>query len=294
MKKILILGGTRYVGLELIKLLNKKKIDLFIASRRKIDHKKFIFLDRKNIDNLNEIFSKHEFDIVVDFICYSSLDSKKLLDSLKINNRTPKLIIISSVYVYSDPKKINCNSTFTEDCFISTNFGYSLSDLPDISYSKGKREMESYISQHYDQDKLVIIRFPIVLGSNDYTNRTLFYFSLIKNKSKFNPKKINNISNYIFSYEASLSIFNFIDSNEYGTFNIASKEVSEYDLISIYCEFFKINIDQIIDSNIRQSKSPFHINYDFKIDSSKYNSIFGDKTNFKNNLLRELSKINLN
>ena len=291
-KNILILGGTKYVGLELINILSKKKVDLFIASRKKIDHNNFIFLDRKSISDLTNLFNKYEFDIIIDFICYSSLDSKKLLDSLKINRRNPKIIFISSIYVYSDPLKTLSNSIFAETNFNAQTYNYSLCDRPQISYIEGKKEMECYANKNYDKDKLVILRFPIILGYGDYTGRTYFYYDKIKNNLRYNPENINNISNYIFSIEASLSIYNFIKGDKTGTYNIASEDISEYDLISIYCNFFKININDFLDSNLEKSRSPFYVNHDFKIDSSKYYSIFPKKIKIENSLLRELSKIN--
>ena len=117
MKKVLILGGTKFVGLKLINLLNDENIDYYVASRQKIKVENFIFFDRKNLDDLNNLFHENNFDVVIDFISFSSLDSKKLIDSLKHNKRTPKLIVISSTYVYSHPKRLSCNSFFNENSF---------------------------------------------------------------------------------------------------------------------------------------------------------------------------------
>lgn len=288
-----MLGGTKFAGLEFIKLLKVKKLNYYIGSRKKIDSENFIFLDRKNIDNLNELFSKHDFDIIIDFICYSSFDSKKLIDSLKVHSREPRLIVISSTYVYSNPLKLSQNTSFNENDFNARLSDYTLRDRPEISYIEGKKEMESYLTNYYTSDKLVILRFPIILGFNDYTKRTLFYYNKIKNKQKFNPKKINNLSNYIFSHEVSLSIYDFINCDYTGTYNIASKETSEYELVSVYCEFFKTSIDDFLDFNLKKTRSPFYVRNNFIIDSSKYHSIFTKKIDFKDNLLRELSKINV-
>ena len=83
MKKLLILGGTKFVGLKLLNLLNDENIDYYVASRKRIKVEHFIFFDRKNIYDLNKLFSEHNFDVIIDFISYSSLDSKILIDSLK-------------------------------------------------------------------------------------------------------------------------------------------------------------------------------------------------------------------
>ena len=100
MKNILILGGTRFLGLELIDLLKNEDINLFIASRKEIKVDNFIKIDRKNQNDLNNLFSKYDFEFVIDFINYSGLDSIKLLKSLKLQKTPPKLILISTVYIY--------------------------------------------------------------------------------------------------------------------------------------------------------------------------------------------------
>jgi len=289
--KVLILGGTKFVGLKLISLLNDKNIDLYVASRKKIKAQNFIFFDRKNLDDLNKLFIHNNFDVVVDFISYSSLDSKKLIDSLKKNNKEPKLIVISSTYVYSQPKKLISNSFFSENDFDSKTYSYSLDDRPKINYSDGKREMEAYLTNNYDNDNLVILRFPIILGHNDYTGRTHFYFNRLINKKYLNPENIHSRSNYIFPYEASLSIRNFVLNENFGIYNVASDDISEYELISIYCNFLKISINDLVDEDLNFYESPFYLPFDFKIDSSKYNSIFKEKFNLENSLVRELSKI---
>ena len=291
MKKVLILGGTKFVGLELIGLLQNQKIDLYVASRKLISTKNFILIDRKSTNDLNMLFSKFDFDLVLDFICYSSLDSKKLIDSLNLFNRKPRLIIISSTYVYSNPMTISANNRFNENNFNPTSYKYSLEDYPKINYSSGKMEMESFFVKNYSFDKLVIIRFPVILGSNDYTMRTMFYANNIISKNKINPQNINMSSNYIFSREASLALQNFINSDHSGIYNISFDEISEKEIISIYCDFFNIKIDYLIDIGKELIKSPFFNNYNFIVDSTKYNSIFNDTFNFKESLIRELTKI---
>ena len=79
MKQILILGGTKYLGLEFVKLLNKSKIKFFVASRKEIEVENFIKIDRKNQGDLDQLFIDNQFDVVVDFINYSGLDSKILI-----------------------------------------------------------------------------------------------------------------------------------------------------------------------------------------------------------------------
>ena len=201
MSKILIIGGTKYIGLELIRKFEQNNVLFYVASRRVINVKNFILIDIKINENLNNLFKEHDFDIVINFIAYSGFDAFNLCNALSLNSRKPKLILVSSVYTYNLPFEIKADEIFNENSFNANNEQYSLNDRPEVNYSQGKRDMESYFSQNYQKDKLVILRFPIVLGHNDYTLRTRFYFDKILAKKKINPEYIKSKSNYLFVEE---------------------------------------------------------------------------------------------
>jgi len=291
MKKILILGGTRFLGIEFINLIQKEDIDLYVASRREVDVKNFLFIDRKNKNSLDRLFSEHNFDIIIDFICYSGLDSKVLIDVLASRQKFPKLIVISSTYTYSEPQNLSLDSVFKENNFLAENYEASLIDRPDVTYSNGKRAMESYFTKNYSSSKLIILRFPIILGIEDYTLRTQYYFNKIKFKEKINPENINNSTNYIFSFEAAIAILNFIKHDHCGTYNVALEPVSEKELIELYCSHFNLNSEELLDQKINSIRTPFSTNFNFLIDSSKYSDIFPFSLSFKDCLKRELSKM---
>ena len=292
MKNILVIGGTKYLGLEFIKILDKSKINFFVASRKKIEVDNFIKIDRKSQNELDKLFIDNQFDVVIDFINYSGLDSKILLNSISKQIKPPKLILISTVYTYALPTDIDCDSLFKEVSFNPLKYKNSILDRPDVTYSEGKRDMESYCIKNYRNDKLVILRFPIILGANDYTNRTQFYINKIKNRSQINPININNKSCYIFTNEAANSIVNFVNNEKHGIFNVSYKAISEFNLIKLYCNYFNFKIESLINFSIESSDTPFSSNYDFIVDNNKYHNIFPLKNTFENALNRELSKIN--
>ena len=290
MKQILILGGTKYLGLEFVKLLNKSKIKFFVASRKEIEVENFIKIDRKNQGDLDQLFIDNQFDVVVDFINYSGLDSKILINSINQQKKIPKLILISTVYTYEMPLEIKCDSVYDENSFNARKYKYSIIDGPQVSYAEGKRNMESYCIQNYRNDKLVILRFPIILGSNDYTQRTHFYIAKIKNNIKINPNNVLKKSCYIFSAEAAKSILNFVDSNHWGIYNVSLDAISEFDLIKLFCNYYNLKIDSLLSSNIETTNTPFTSNFDFIVDNSKYNSLSPMNIEFETALNRELLK----
>jgi nucleoside-diphosphate-sugar epimerase len=293
MKKILVIGGTRFLGLEFIKLIKEVQYELFVASRKEIEIANFRLIDRKNQYDLNALFSENQYDFVVDFLCYSSMDADVLYNSILLQKRMPKLIFISTVYTYGHPLEINRSSTFIEENFEATLDLKSLRDRPSVSYIIGKQEMESYLNIRIPKKRLVILRFPIILGVNDYTERTHFYVNLIKNRLKINPTNIRNKTNYIFSLEAAYAIFNFILSEEYGTYNVALEPISELDLIKSICNYYEVPFDQLVNKTLMEVKTPFSTSFDYIIDSTKYTSKFPFKTCFQRALYRELSMIKL-
>jgi nucleoside-diphosphate-sugar epimerase len=290
-KKILVIGGTRFLGIEFIKLINQDHYEMFVASRKEIKTANFRLIDRKSQADINKLFSESQYDVVIDFICYSSMDADILYNALLLQNRMPKLILISTVYTYCHPLENKMNNTFNEEMFDAAIEIKSLRDRSEVSYSLGKREMEGFFSKRISKEKLVILRFPIILGANDYTQRTHFYINLIKNRQRINPTKINIKTNYIFAHEAANAILNFTVSNEYGTYNVAFESISERDLIENFCNYFEVPIDQLVDNTLLEVETPFTNCFDFIIDSTRYSSKFPFKTSFQSALIRELSKI---
>ena len=155
---ILIFGGTRFIGKDIVSKLSKENLNLTIFSRNPnvpihINH---IQGDRNNIKDINSI--KGNFDVVIDFISYNEEHTKKIIDSFP-NSR---YILISTAW---------------------KDIQYSLKQESKYKYIKNKRFAEKIVLNSRSVNKKnTIIRLPITLGLNDHTNRTNFFRNL-KNKS---------------------------------------------------------------------------------------------------------------
>lgn len=291
MKRVLIIGGTRYLGIELLKFINEDEYEIFIASRKDIGHNNFVKIDRKNQKDLNDLFKNTQYDFVIDFICYSAFDANLLWNAIQIQKNIPKLILISTVYTYGSPLEIKSN-LFCDEMSFQANYSLnSFIDRPSVSYIKGKKDMECFFNKKIQKEKLTILRFPIILGANDYTQRTHFYYNLIKEGVSINPNKIKSKSSYIFAIEAAKSIFNFIKNDDYGTYNIAFDSISEEELIGLYCDYFNKTENYIVNYNLESVNTPFTTNFDFNIVSKKYLSKYPFELEFRDCLFRELLKI---
>ena len=291
MLSVLVLGGTKYVGLELIELLRDHKIPFHVASRREIDVVHYTKLDRKNSAEMNAFFSTHSFDVVVDFIGYSAVDAAVLHNAISVQAKKPKLILVSTIYTYGLPLELISDSIFDEDSFNASTFPISMIDRPEITYGEGKRNMEAYFAQHYDLDKQVVLRFPIILGANDYTRRTHFYIDKLAEAIRISPKSLDASANYIIAKEAAQSILNFIITEYYGTYNVSFLQISERNLMRLYCDFYQKDLDALLDAAAEETKTPFSSNFNFIVDSSKYSNIFPIEIEFKDALCRELLKV---
>ena len=68
MKKVLVLGGTKYVGKALIsELIRIGEIHVTVFSRHPYPEVSFMVGERKNQNDLDLILQK-QFDIIIDFI----------------------------------------------------------------------------------------------------------------------------------------------------------------------------------------------------------------------------------
>ena len=234
--KILILGGTRFIGFETLKVLSKQNHLVDIISRKKIPKKfynKHFRFDLSNLQNLKN----QNYDFVIDFIS-TCKDIKKITNLINFK----KLIFISSVWVLKIKKKNKFNK-----------LKYEKKD-----YLLNKINCENkYIS--ILKNKLIILRIPIVFGKNDPTKRlSKLYKSIKKNldfKSLSNKKNIN----FVYLHDVVEVIKKLINSktSQYknNVFYISNDEYfSMRDLIkNLYCLKFK--------SNNSSKKYNYHHNY---------------------------------
>lgn len=198
--KILVLGGTRFFGVHLVKELLKMGNHVTIATRGiakdnfgdKVDR---IVFDRNDAHSIKKAFEGKSYDLIYDNIAYSSNDVKKLLDNVKCN----RYIVVSSTAIYNKSRDTKEEDYIPEDKEI--NWG----NREDFSYEEGKRQLEHAVFNEYKNIKSIAVRFPFVIGEDDYTERLLFY---VENAIKDIPMNIDN-------KEAKMS---FVKSNETGKF----------------------------------------------------------------------------
>ncbi|MBQ8165745.1 MAG: NAD-dependent epimerase/dehydratase family protein, partial [Lachnospiraceae bacterium] len=111
-----------------------------------------------------------------------------------------KYIYMSSTAIYElDHKDVR------EDEFDGLSGELVWCNRPDYSYSEVKRQAEYALWQKYGDRQWIAVRYPYVVGEDDYTKRLYFY---VENAIKGNPMNIDNMD----------SQMSFIKSDEAGKF----------------------------------------------------------------------------
>ena len=230
MSKILVFGGTRFFGKELIKELIINGHDITILTRGNAkdqfgDDIKRIQADKRDENALNKVLDGKEYDVVYDTICYSSKDADRMCRVLK--GKTKKYIVVSSVSVYD--KGYNLKETD----FNPNKYNIIMGEKEEFSYGEGKRLMEATLYKNADF-KVISVRFPVVIGKDDYTKRLLTYVDRIRNRQVISSTKLDEKMNLITQSEAGIFLAWLLNKDIIAPVNASCiGEISLRDIVKI-------------------------------------------------------------
>ena len=165
MKRILILGGTRYLGKAVANQIPKEKFEVATLSRseEKSVGKHFV-CDRKNSYELKKVFAYFKPNIILDMVNYDigvSESISELYEKGFIRDLS-HYIMISTFFVYNH---------FDYNLFAEKKLSDTL-DLNDIDgYEKRKIQSELKLYKSQLMDVTTILRLPFVFSADDYSNR---------------------------------------------------------------------------------------------------------------------------
>ena len=182
---ILVIGGTRFFGIPMIEELLKSGHDVTIATRGLSadsfgSRVKRLILDRADAQSVRNALSGRHFDVIIDKLAYCSNDIKSVMDAADFD----RYIQMSTTAVY-DPKHINT----MESDFDALAKELVWCDRPDFPYAEIKRQAECALWQKYPDRNWITVRYPFVIGKDDYTKRLLFY---VEHVMKSIPMFIDN------------------------------------------------------------------------------------------------------
>ena len=228
--KILVIGGTKFFGIHMVNRLLEQGHEVTVATRGRAadpfgDRVKRVMIQRMDEESMKNVLVRDHYDVIIDKIAYCSSDIKYVLDHADCD----RYIYMSSTAVY-DPKHLNT----VESDFDGYSKDFEWCDRFAYSYDKIKRQAEYALWQQYPDKNWTAVRYPFVIGVDDYTKRLLFY---VEHVMRSEPMYIDNIDEqmgFIRSDEAGYFLAHLVDKDIRGAVNgssdgtISLREIIEY------------------------------------------------------------------
>ena len=208
MKKILIIGGSRFIGPPLIDECVDRGDEVAVFNRGRIRSEygegvRFIQGDR------NEGFGVQEyFDVVVDTCAYRGVETRRAIDELRFN-----------FFIH-----VGTAASYKKSEIFPIREDFPLGDeLVCGSYGKGKLECEKVLTS--SKIKFSVIRPVYILGPNNYCDRERFIYSKIKNGAPIIlPGDGEALVQFTFAEDVARSIALIAEKKIAGAFNCAGDE----------------------------------------------------------------------
>lgn len=284
MKSALILGGTQFVGKRLVQLLLDEGVEVTIATRGKTadpfgDKVSRLIVDREDAATLQQAVHDKEWDVVFDQTCYSSQEAQDTLQAL--NGKIKKYIFTSSQAVY------DFGTNHKEGNFDPASFEPILKNRREyigyVGYQEAKRAAEAILFQKATVP-VAAVRFSIIVGQDDYTNRLKFHVDHVTQGKPMFIEHPDFRYSFIDSKEAAQFLYNIAKSDYKGPINPGSSgDISLQDLLTL--------IETVTETTAALSAagdaSPYNLPGSWSTDTSLAESL-GYKFTPLDHLLREL------
>ncbi len=223
MKSALILGGTQFVGKRLVKLLLEKGVEVTIATRGLTpdpfgDDVHRIKIDREDSVSLETGLRGGKWDVVFDQTCYSPEEALQCVRVLE--GKISKYVFTSSQAVYE------FGTNHIEENFDPLQYRPVLRSRREykgyLGYQEAKRAAEAVLFQQATFP-VVAVRFPIIVGEDDFTNRLKIHVDCVKEQRPISIEHPHFRYSFIDSDEAAWFLFDIAESDYKGPINPGSK-----------------------------------------------------------------------
>lgn len=263
--KILILGGNKFFGKRLAQNLIQADHDITLLNRGNVsdglkDQVKRIKCDRTDPTHMQEVLKNSKWDVVYDQICFDYHMAKEACEIFSGNVK--HYIHTSSQSVYHAGKDLT-EENFNPKIHEIKNF-----ESMDSNYGEAKRQAEVAFSKYADFST-TFVRFPIVIGPDDYTQRFKFHLDAIKNKEEIYFKNLEARISFISSEEAAFCLEQIAHKNILGPLNCCNKNSIQIGYLLKLMEQ-KIGEKSIIAKERTETNmSPYGIGEDWFMSSNK-------------------------
>ncbi|MCO5144484.1 MAG: NAD-dependent epimerase/dehydratase family protein [Oligoflexia bacterium] len=285
--KALVLGGNRFFGKRLVKSLLEKNIEVTLLNRGQTSdpfgkHVERIQMDRKNLDS-SALQNRH-WNIIYDQICYDA--NEAMLACSVFKEKTDHYVFTSSQSVYPEGENLK------ETSFDPKIYKFQSIADRNLDYAEAKRQAEATFYQNA-KFPISIVRFPIVLGEDDYTERFLLHINAVRESTPIYFPNIKAKISFIHSQDAA-EFLSFLAENPYDSpINCASSKPIQ--LEKLMQEISNFLGKEVLFSATEKSAtvSPFGISSDWYMNTDKLKDFCfypREITTWLGDLITQLSK----
>ncbi|MEZ4883152.1 MAG: NAD-dependent epimerase/dehydratase family protein [Chitinophagales bacterium] len=185
MKKILIFGGTQFIGRRLVELLLENgQYELTLFNRGKSMPNLFPnvkkILGNRRTEDINQL-KEGDWDVVIDVSSYHPYPLQKAVDILK--DKAKRYIYVSTISVYDDEACQNQVITETTKLKTYTEEDKTAEDITGQNYGPKKVACEEVLLNTPELDS-IILRPSVVYGKYDPFDRHYYWLYRIQNQDK--------------------------------------------------------------------------------------------------------------
>lgn len=286
MNKVLVLGGTYFVGRKIVEILLSKKYEVTVLNRgtRPLPYEEVHCLKCERNDKLQmkEVLRNLVFDYIIDVSWQDMSWVQNTCDAIDTSH-LKQFVFISSSSVY-DVEHLNI--PFKEEDPLGENKYWTF-------YGKGKMDAEKYYQEFFQNKEanLIILRPPYIYGEYNYAQRESLLFRQISEDQPVVIPSSNPKLQFLYTEDLALQIDYLLQNNTKKTLilnNGNRKAVSSSEWVEacakvvgkeakiITCDYEKLG------KNVRDFY-PF-FDYDNVLDVEKINEIYALETPFEEGL----------
>ncbi len=245
--RILVLGGTRFFGLELVHRLAAEGHQVTILTRGLTEAPlppsvERLVGDRQKAASLREAIGSRTWDVVVDNIGFTAEDARLAVDVFA--GQTRRFLFTSTAAVYSCLQGL-VNPYREEDT----------ERLPERAhpdpYGYGKLCAERVLQQAYRERSfpVTIVRLPIVIGPRDHTLRAYSYWVRLKDRAPLILPDGGRISwRFIYSKDVVRAFLRLLEEERAvgQVYNIAQEEIiSVREFVKLSAEILGTGVETV-------------------------------------------------
>lgn len=226
--KTLVIGGNRFVGLRLSRLLaTDKACKLHVLNRSgKVDGARGAVVHKGSREDLPATGIDRDWDVVVDFSCYNSAHAK---GAVRFFRKVGRYVHISTGSVY-DAGRYQTEKGFVPETWVQHET--PTEEEKKDPYKFGKRQAEAAFAQEA-KFPVLLVRLPFIAGPDDYTRRFAFHVERIARGLPMYFPNLAARSSFADSEDAAAFLHWCLDKGLTGPVNVASpRDIALRDLVA--------------------------------------------------------------